>query len=367
MAGAGALTSRSARALIDLGRLRRNYQAVAAAAGRPVMAVVKADAYGHGAAEVARCLEAEGAPLFAVAYVEEGVALRRAGIGAPIVILTPFEDEQAGLLVQERLTPVISTPASLEAVLALGAPLRVHLKVDTGMSRLGFAPDELPAAARALQAHPGLEVDGLMTHLASPDEDPGVTDQQLDRFDALCADLRRQGLQPRYVHAATSAGMLHMRPSHTLVRPGLLLYGLHTRPRSLPVEVQPVMSVSVRIAQIRELPKGAPVSYGGRFVTQRPSRIATLPIGYADGVPRTDGMRERGRFVVRGRSVPVAGTVCMDLTMLDVTDHPDVQVGDEAVLFGDAPSAWDVAACAGTNAWEALTAISARVPRVYVG
>lgn len=365
------LSARATRATVHLDRLAHNYHALTALTGRPMMAIVKAQAYGCGAVEVSRRLEALGAAMLGVTDVEEALVLRRAGIGSRIVVLTPFEEGQAALLVHERLTPVISTPSMLAAVLALktpaGASLPVHLKVDTGMTRLGFAPEELPMAAQRILGAPCLELEGLMTHLASADENESETERQLDLFELLLTDLAGQGVRPRYVHAAASAGLLHLRPSHTLVRPGLLLYGVRPRPRAPEVDVRPVMSVSTRIALVRDVPAGTHVSYGGRWTAPRPARIAVLPIGYADGVPRTVAMSTHGAFFVHGRGAPVAGTVCMDLTMLDVTDRPDVHAGDEAFLFGDAPSAWDVAECAGTNAWQVLTTVGPRVRRDYVG
>ncbi|HLA79803.1 MAG TPA: alanine racemase [Vicinamibacteria bacterium] len=358
---------RPAQAVVDLDRLRANYRALAAFSPVPLMPVLKADAYGHGAREVARALVELGAPLLAVAYVEEAVELRRAGIATPIVVLAGFAAGQVPVLVEHRLTPVVSTPDQLRAVLACPEPRRLaaHIKVDTGMGRLGFAPAELPQVAGDLQ-EAGLVVEGLMTHLARADEDAAFTHLQLDRFDAAVSDLARTGLRPKWTHAANSAGLAFLRPSHTLARPGLLLYGLRPRPLTPEVEVQPVMTVSARIALVKEVEPGTPISYGGRFVTARPSRIATVPIGYADGVPRTPAMAERGSFRVGGRRVPVAGTVCMDLTTLDVTSLPQVRAGEPAVLLGDAPTAWEVAEAAGTNAWAALTGIGARVPRVYV-
>lgn len=362
---------RSARARVDLGRLERNYRALERLAGRPLMPVLKADAYGHGAVAVARRLEALGAAVLAVAYVQEGSALRAGGVRVPIVVLTPFAPGQEGVVLREDLTPVVSTVWGLRTVLDLARgperPLPVHLKVDTGMTRLGLLPQEAPAAAEALAARPGLRLEGLMTHLASADEDAQATERQLDVFDDVARALGERGLRPPLVHAANSAGLAFLRPGHTMVRPGLLLYGVRPRPLSPDVAVEPVMTVSARIARLVEVPAGTAVSYGGRWVAERPSRIATLPLGYADGVPRTDAMRQRGAFVVRGRRAPVVGTVCMDLTMLDVTGVPEAAEGDEAVLFGDAPGAWEVAACAGTNAWQALTAISPRVPREHVG
>jgi alanine racemase len=233
------------------------------------------------------------------------------------------------------------------------------------MSRLGFTREAFVEAALRL-GDAGVEVEGAMTHLAVADEDADVTRRQLDAFDAAVAALAARGLEPPLVHAANSGGLAFPRAGHTLVRPGLLLYGVRPRPLSPEVPVRPVMTVSADVALVKDVPSGTPVSYGGRWVAPRASRIATLPLGYADGVPRTDAMRDRGHLLVRGARVPVAGTVCMDLVMMDVTGHPDVAVGDEAVLMGDEPTAWDVAGWAGTTSWQALTAVGSRVPRVYV-
>jgi alanine racemase len=361
---------RPARARIDLDRLAANYRALRALVPAPVMPVVKADAYGHGAATVARRLVEDGAPILAVAYVEEAVALREAGLSVPLVVLAAFGPGQERAIHQHHLTPVVSTPRTLEAVLGPARegrrPLAVHLKVDTGMSRLGFTKDAFVEAAQRLSEAKGIALDGVMTHLAAADEDRDATERQLDRFDEAVAALGQRGIRPPYVHACNSAGLASFRPSHTLVRPGLLLYGIRPRPLSPEVDVKPVMTVSADLALVKEIPAGTPVSYGGRWVAPRPSRIGTLPIGYADGVPRTDGMRDHGAFLVRGARAPVRGTVCMDLTMVDLTDRPEVGEGDEAILVGDEPDAWQVAGWAGTNAWEVVTRIGPRVPRVFV-
>jgi alanine racemase len=361
---------RPARARIDLDRLASNYGALEKLVPVPVMPVVKADAYGHGALPVARRLLAAGAPLLAVAYVEEAVALREEGISVPIVVLAAYGPGQERMLRQHDLTPVVSTPRTLEGVLTPSRegkrPLKVHLKIDTGMSRLGLSRDGFLAAAQRLEGASGVELEGVMTHLASADEDEGVTRRQLDRFDDAVATLATRGIRPRYIHACNSAGLAQFRETHTLVRPGLLVYGIRPRPLSPEVDVRPVMTVSADIALVKTIPEGTPVSYGGRWVAPRPSRIGTVPMGYADGVPRTEAMRDQGALVVRGRRVPVRGTVCMDLTMVDLTDRPEVAEGDEAVLVGDDPDAWQVADWAGTNAWEVVTRIGPRVPRVYV-
>jgi alanine racemase len=361
---------RPAHACVDLDRLRANYLAVKAACPVPVMPVLKADAYGHGAVAVGLALEPLDPPMLAVAYPEEGVLLRDAGVTRPVLVLSAFGDGQADVILDRALIPVISTPRTLDAFLATararGARVAVHLKIDTGMTRLGFTPGEAVAAARRLLASGVVEIEGLMTHLASADEDVAATEAQLDRFDETLDALRREGVRPRLVHAANSAGIARLRPSHTAARSGMFIYGLRPRPLAPDIDVRPAMTVSAEIARVLEVPAGTAVSYGGRWVAKRPSRIATIPFGYADGVPRTDAMRERGYFDVQGRRAPVVGNVCMDLTMADLTGHPADAESAEAVLFGDEPTAWDVADWAGTNAWQVLTAVGRRLPRVYV-
>ena len=363
-------TLRPARARIDLDRLAANYHALAAFVPVPVMPVVKADAYGHGAVHVARRLQREGAPMLAVAYAEEGVALRAAGITVPIVVLTGIAPGQAPLLVEHGLTAVVSSAqtvaATLQAASHSAGPLPVHVKVDTGMSRLGFSAATFAESAARLQDSGRVVVEGAMTHLACADEDDAITRRQLDRFDEAIAALDKRGIHPRWIHACNSAGLAFFRTSHTLVRPGLLLYGVRPRPLSPDVEVQAVMQVSSEVALVKTVEPGTAVSYGGRWVATRTSRIATIPLGYADGVPRTQSMAEQGAFSIGGLRVPVAGTVCMDLTMADVTERPETREGDEAVLFGDSPDAWELADRAGTNAWQVLVGVGSRVPRVFV-
>ena len=289
------------------------------------MPVVKADAYGHGALPVARRLLAAGAPLLAVAYVEEAIALREEGLSVPIVVLAAFGPGQERLLRKHDLTPVVSTPSTLEGVLAPSRegrrPLKVHLKLDTGMSRLGFDLDGFLAAAQRLQDAEGVELEGVMTHLASADEDEGVTRRQLDRFDDAVADAREArdpaALRARLQQRGTRTGACDAHPG--AARPPSLWP--RPQPFSPRVDVRPVMTVSADIALVKTVAEGTPVSYGGRWVAPRPSRLGTVPIGYADGVPRTAGMRDQGHLVVRGGRVPVRGTVCMDLVMVDLTER----------------------------------------------
>lgn len=364
---AGALARAEAR--VDLARLAANYAAVSAFAQRPVLAVVKADAYGHGAVRVARALETLGAPMLVVAYPEEGVALRAAGIRAPILVIAGCRVGEQALFAEHDLTPVVASPLTLDGAVALAKArdgATVHLKVDTGMARLGFP---LAAAAHVADrlAEVGVELTGVMTHLASADEDPDFTELQLDRFDGVVSDLAGRGHRPQWVHAANSAGLAFLRQSHTAVRPGLLLYGLRPRPHAPHIGVEPVMSLLARVALVHDIDEGTTVSYGGRWVSERPTRVATISIGYGDGVPRTESMSTLGYVMVRGQRAPVIGTVCMDFLMADVTDVPGVGAGDEVHLFGDAPSAWDIASRAGTNAWQVVTGIGPRVPRTYTG
>ncbi|MBN2369250.1 MAG: alanine racemase [Vicinamibacteria bacterium] len=357
-------------ARVDLDLLAANYRAIAAFARCAVMPVLKADAYGHGAVHVARRLEREGAGFLAVAYLDEGIALRDAGVRARIVVFAGFGAGQLEVLRQYALTPVVSTHDMvrflLDADSVAQGPLAVHLEVDTGMGRLGFTPEESITAAERLSASGRIEVEGLMTHLASADVDSETTEGQLDRFDEVVADLDGRRIRPRFKHAANSAGLAFLRATHTLVRPGLLLYGITPRPLAPAIETCPAMTVSARISFIKAVPTGTAISYGGRWRAPRPSRIATIPLGYADGVPRTNAMEREGRLMVGGRRVPVTGTVCMDMVMLDVTELPDVRAGDEVTLLGEALGAWDLAGWAGTNAWQVLTAIGSRVPRLYI-
>lgn len=362
-----------ATAWVNLDRIRENFKALRSHAGaRAVIPVLKANAYGHGAVEVARALDPLGVTMFGVAYVDEGVALRRAGITTPILVLTGFAPAEIDALLKFGLTPVISTREQVTAIAGLApdedrAPLAVHVKVDTGMSRLGFPIQEIEPAIHRLEDAEGVRIEGLMTHLASADEDEIATARQLDLFDEAIMRLETLGVRPSLIHAANSAGMAFTRPTHTAVRPGLLLYGVAPRPLSPVIAVQPAMELRARVALVKKVSAGTPVSYGGRFVAGRDTLIATINAGYADGIPRTDAMRTKGAARHGEKALPVAGTVCMDLTMLDATDAPNLRAGDEVTVFGDAPHAWDLAGWAGTNAWQILTGVGPRVPRRYTG
>ncbi len=356
---------------IDGRALARNFGEIARIAGgaAAVLPVVKSNAYGHGLVAVARALQAAGAERFAVATADEGAELRAAGVRGTIVVLGGVYRDDHVHVVDDQLTAVVwdaATATDLASVArARGRAVAVHLKIDTGMSRLGVDADAAPDMLASLRRIPGLTLEGVLTHFCNAESVGGPeTARQLERFGALIATLARAGMRPPVVHAANSAATLSEPAARfDWVRPGLALYGVYpsatTRTQAALV---PVMRFVTRIVALRAVPAGTGVSYGSTFVTTRPSRIATLPVGYADGYPRV--LSNRGVVVVRGERVPVAGRVCMDQTMIDVTAIRDVAVGDEVELWGGALPVDEVAATAGTIAYELLARVGPRVRRV---
>lgn len=373
-AGAGA--DRPTVARISLGALTHNFDEVMRrAGGRRVLAVVKARAYGHGLVSVSRHVLACGAHMLGVALVEEGRELREAGINAPVLVMGPVFPEQADAVAAWRLTPALSNSrvarALADAARKCSLPLAVHVKIDTGMGRTGVSPEAAPGLIQELMALEGIVVEGLMTHFADADlRDKAFAAQQMGRFEKLLGGLADRGIAIPLRHAANSAAILdYQRALFTMVRPGLMLYGYDpVEGTASAADLQPVLSLVTKIFLLKQLPAGTPVSYGRTFVTKRKSLIATIPIGYADGYSRS--LSNCGEALVRGVRVPVAGRVCMDMTMLDVTDVPGVREGDEVVLIGSSGSdritAADLAAKTGTIPYEVLCGISARVPRVSV-
>ncbi|MGC4090609.1 MAG: alanine racemase [Polyangiaceae bacterium] len=369
---------RPTRAEVNLAHLRHNLRVMQrAAGGAQVWAVLKADGYGHGSKAVARTLERAGASGVCVALLEEAIELREAGIRLPILVMGGHYGRAWGELLRHDLTPVVHEPSQLEALaeevrFSGSEPLRVHLKVDTGMARLGVLPSEVAAMGRLLKDRPELVLDGLMTHFASADlGDQASIDAQLDLFDGAEKALAALGLSPRLRHAANSAAVLATsRARLDLVRPGIALFGVEPRAGSCP-DLRPVMSVRSEVIALRELEAGMPIGYGATFHTKQKSRIATIPMGYADGLSR--GLSNRGHVLVRGQRAPIVGTVSMDMTMIDVSAIADARVGDECVVLGSqkGPSgearitAEEMARELGTIPWEVLTQISRRVPRFY--
>ncbi len=366
-------TVRPTRALIDTSALAHNLQQLRSLVGSvPILGIVKADAYGHGAKCVAPELQKAGIDWFGVALVEEGLALRGWGIDRPILVLDGAYGDQYDLLLSSRLTPVVFSEAHLEALAAssrrLGQPAEGHLKVDTGMGRLGILPEEVGAFGRAASAL-GVQLTGVCTHFANADlGDAVMAEKQLRRFEEAVGTLRSTGHAPRWVHLANSAASVELPQARgTLVRPGLILYGHLPSPRlTTRVQVRPVLTWKTEVIQVKEVGANFPVSYGGRFVTSRPSRLATLAVGYADGYRRD--LSGKAEVLLRGRRVPVVGVITMDLCVADVTDLPGARVGDEVVLIGtqgsETVTAEHLAAASGTITYEVLCGISARVPRV---
>jgi alanine racemase len=372
---------------IDLHALRDNVRLARRLAGaREVIAVIKADAYGHGAVPVARVLAAEGIGRFGVALVEEGRALREAGLKGEIIVLGGFTADQAVDLADLGLSAAVfhldHAAALDQAARRVGRLASIHVKVDTGMGRLGFPVAAAVQSLARLIDCPGLRLEGLMTHFSDADlSDPGYAREQMRRFDAVAETARRAGVTIPMRHAANSAALIKGPqglgiaegadssdgPLYEAVRPGIMLYGCRPGPDVSGAALRPVLSLTTRISLLKRVPANTPISYGRTFVTCRETLIGVLPIGYADGYPRA--LSNCGAVLVRGRRAPVVGRVCMDLTMIDVTEVPGVAEGDETVLIGsqgdDALSAEEVAEAAGTIAYELLCGIGPRVPRYY--
>jgi len=343
-----------------------------------VMAVVKANAYGHGSVPVATELEKEGADWFGVALVEEGVELRAAGIRTPILCLGGFwQEDQASACIENDLTPALYRVDMLDtlqkAARAANRRINFHLKLDTGMGRLGVTPDLLPEFLARAKSSPNLILDGVMTHLASADEPQksDATTDQISRFFDCLDQVRSQGFNPSYQHISNSAGT-HGWPQArcNMVRTGGLLYGFWRdiiAPSPPPPPLSAALSLHSRVTMLKPVASGATLGYGGTFRTERDSLIATIPIGYYDGLRRA--YSNNGRVIVRDRFAPIVGRVSMDLTILDVTDINGVGLGDEVILIGRsgdlAITAEDMGSWIGTISFEVSCAISDRVPRIY--
>jgi alanine racemase len=362
---------------VSLAALRDNCRQVRGLVGPgvAVQAVVKADGYGHGAAAAARAFVEAGASMLGVSTVEEGKELRGAGILAPILVLGGvFPGEEADVVADEMAAAVwsIERARALAATAQMvGRTIAVHVKIDTGMTRLGIDVADAGAFGEALRAIPGLRVAGIFSHFGSADAvDTATARAQAERFRRAVDALASAGVSSPLIHLANSAAVLSAPAVHcTMVRPGIMLYGYapaaHLAARAT---LRPAMRLRTAVAQTRHVPAGTAVGYGGTFVAARPSTIAVLPLGYADGYHRLAS--NRASVLVRGRRVPVAGRVCMDHTMIDVTDAGDIAAGEPVVVFGrqrgDAIGADEVAGWCDTIPYEVLTSIGRRVPRVYV-
>ena len=380
------MISRRTWAEVSVSKLRHNFRTVQdyVAPHATVCAVVKADAYGHGAQGCARALEMEGAKWFGVTSTHEGMLLRDAGIGGRILVMAGFFRGEEEYIVQNNLTPTIWDWNHIElledAAEKLGKDrVAVHLKVDTGMTRLGANMSDVPMLADALRQARHVRVEGFYSHLASAEVvDAPSVEQQLERFHRASATLIEHGVSPQFFHIANSAALTTREKTWmNFVRPGLALYGYHlpfvsavtgAPDTNHELPIVPVLTWKTRVIALRDVAAGTAIGYSGAYVTHAPARIAVLPIGYADGLNRQ--LSSRGRVIVRGDYAAIIGNVAMDLTTIDVTGIPGVDIGDEVIIIGSqgtrSISPWEHASYASTVAYEILCAISKRVPRKFV-
>ena len=339
------------------------------------MAVVKANAYGHGAVPVALAAEGCEADYLGVAFPEEGAELRTGGARAPIHVFTLSSDHQIPLYARHHLEPTVCSVRESEALNRFAqrnkTKFQVHLKIDTGMNRIGVRLDQLEQFLKDLAGMRRLEVKGVFTHLATADEvDKTFARLQLARFETALSVLRRHGVTPEVVHCANSAAILDLPEAwYSMVRPGIMMYGYYPSAHtSESIRIKPAMTLKTKAVLVKRVGRGESVSYGRRFIAERETGIVTLPVGYADGVSRR--LTGLGCAIVNGRRAPFAGTVCMDQVMLDV-GRLRVSPGDEVVLIGrqgkQTISAWEIATSLGTIPYEVCCAVSARVPRIYKG
>lgn len=370
---------------ISLPQLAENYRIIRNRVGpeRAVLAVVKADAYGHGLVEVAQTLANVGVDWFGVTSADEGVELRREGISQPILLLTGFWEGEQSALTDFALTPAVYSEDQLSALEAwgqrTGQRIGFHLKVNTGMGRLGVYWQEVDSFLQVYRRLPHVELEGLFAQFAAAEDfTTRQTEEQIERFHSVEQALARAGLRPRYLHQANSAAIAY-RPETwgNMVRPGLLLYGYQVPPRmppgaaeppGRPLPVREILSFKTKVIAVKEVTAGIALGYGGRYTTPRRSRIATIPAGYADGLDRR--LSNRGSAILGGQRAPIVGNISMDLTLLDVTAIPSVSVGEEVILIGrkanDSVTALEIAELTGTIPYEILCGIGKRVLRQYL-
>ncbi len=366
---------------IDLAAVRNNFSIIRRKTGKAckIMAVVKADAYGHGATRVAKLLETENVDFFAVAMLEEALQLRTDGISTPIIILGGILEGQEGALFDHNLTPLAFSLETIRKINEEGAKRgkkgKVHLKIDTGMGRLGIQPEEVNGFFREISAMQNIEIEGVATHFSCADfalgsKGAAFTELQIERFKGCIAEIKSLGFNIPLIHAANSAAIFNFPDSiFNLVRPGIMLYGSYPSPLVERIKgLRGAMSLKTKIIDIKDVDEGFGVSYGRTFITSARQKIAVVPVGYADGYRRE--LSNKGEVLVRGKRANIAGKVCMDMTMLDVTGIKGVENGDEVYLFGgegaNAISIDEFAETVGTIPYEIMCGISQRVPRVYL-
>lgn len=361
---------------IHLDRLEHNYRALRAKApNSKFTGLVKANAYGHGAIPVAKKLEELGADYLAVACIDEAIELRDAGIISPIIILGNTDPAYTKELVDHNVTQTVYDADLAREFSAqaqrLGKTLRCHLKVDTGMSRLGILCDEQSARIsidilEQMYRLPNLEWEGIFMHFADADTCPEYSQMQIQRFWQVLTALEERGITFSIRHCCAGAATIHYPQAHLdMIRPGVPLYGLHPDPSTQgKIDLKPVMELKTHVISLKRVPKGTCISYGRTYTLERDSLIAVVPVGYADGLHRT--LSNRMEMLVRGRKVPQIGRICMDMCMLDVTDVPEIALGDTVTIFGDGAPLQTLADTAGTITYELMCAVAPRVPRIYL-
>jgi len=364
---------RATRAIIDLGAVSHNVAEIRKKIGneRGLMAMVKADGYGHGAVEISRTALRSGADSLGVAISGEGQQLREAGIEVPILVVGLSPPEEAYKVVKFRLSQTVATVELLEALDSeagkASTKVNVHVKVDTGMGRVGINPDDAVSFVRRVKDFRNLNLEGIFSHFPSSDErDKTFSMGQLQLFNQVISNLQLAGIEVPQKHMANSGAVLDLPQSYyDMVRPGIMLYGIYpSREVSRSIKLRPAMTFKTKVAQVKVVPAGTPISYGRTFITNKKTTVATLPVGYEDGYNRL--LSNRGEVLIKGHRAPVIGNVCMDMCMVDASGVEDVRPGDEVILFGEDPPVWEFATKIGTIPNEVVCAVSKRVPRLYI-
>lgn len=364
---------RSTKAVVDLGAIAYNVSEIRKRIGkkRDLMAVVKADGYGHGSVEVSRTALKNGANCLGVATPEEGQQLREAGIDVPILVLGLIQPEEAYKVVDFNLEQAISSLELAEALdqigSKVGARINAHIKLDTGMGRVGLLPKDAVAFAKRASRFKNLNIKGIFSHFSCADEvDKTFAKKQIEIFDRLVRDIEASGIKIPKKHIANSAGILDLPESfYDLVRPGIMIYGLYPSAEvSHSIELKSAMAFLTKVIFVKWVSPGCPMSYGRTFMTQKKTMVATLPVGYADGYSRL--LSGRGEVLIKGHRVALMGRICMDMCMIDVSEVKNVQPGDEVILFGKGLPVDEIAEKIGTINYEVVCAVGKRVPRVYV-
>jgi alanine racemase len=363
---------RTTHALVDLGAIADNISEIRKRIGekRDLMAVVKADGYGHGAVEVSQTALKHGANCLGVATPEEGQQLREAGIDVPILVLGLIQPEEAYKVADFGLEQTICSfdlAEELNQIAAnTGTRINIHIKLDTGMGRVGLVPKEALAYIRRVSRFKNLNLKGIFSHFSCADEfDKTFARKQIEIFERLIRDIEASGIKIPKKHIANSAAILDLPESYfDLVRPGIMIYGLYpSNEVSRTFELRPAMTLVTKVIFVKQVPPGCPISYGRAFITQKETTVATLPVGYADGYNRL--LSGQGEVLIKGRRVPLMGRICMDMCMVDVSGIKDVRVGDEVILFGQGLSVDEIASKIGTINYEVVCGIGKRVPRIY--